>query len=154
MISSEQRYAQAAYSSMTEGLGTEEAAIFGSICHQFPAMVRLNGLRLAVIFYEAKAGYGEAVKSQTNSDGTAREQSTTEKKARSQAYSRFLKYMKRALELKDTESLSDLLKNDAGNGSSYRLLTRQALAASVWFKRYAEAILKVEATADQDGGGK
>lgn len=131
MISGEQRYAQAAYSSMTEGLSPNEAAVFGTICHHFPAMIRLNGLLLTAIFYEAQSSKNE------DSD-------------RSKAYKRYMKYMLQALEL-EVSQLSVYLKNPSCDSNCYRLLTRQALAASVWFKRYAEAILKVEAAGEPEG---
>ncbi|HUE00058.1 MAG TPA: type III-B CRISPR module-associated protein Cmr5 [Bryobacteraceae bacterium] len=35
--------------------------------------------------------------------------------------------------------------------SEYQRLTRDALACAQWFKRYAEAILKVEAGGDEEG---
>ncbi|MFC5703833.1 type III-B CRISPR module-associated protein Cmr5 [Cohnella faecalis] len=129
MISSEKRYAQAAYSSMTDGFDPKDAAVFGTICHQFPSMVRLNGLRLTAIFYDAKA-------------------SASDSSVRSKAYSRYCKYMEQALELQGVR-LSEFVNSPACDSIRYRLLSRQALAASIWFKRYAEAILKVDAEAQE-----
>ncbi|WP_310551502.1 type III-B CRISPR module-associated protein Cmr5 [Paenibacillus glufosinatiresistens] len=137
MISSEQRYAEAAFSAMKTDLtpNTPEANFFGSICHQFPAMVRLNGLRLTAIYYQAKAGTASLA------DGST---------ARNKAYERYLKYLGQALDIRNS-SLVQAANNDSSNASNYRMLTRQALAASVWFKRYAEAILRVEASSDPEG---
>ncbi|MBJ6363923.1 type III-B CRISPR module-associated protein Cmr5 [Paenibacillus sp. GCM10012307] len=81
---------------------------YGSLCHRFPSMVMLNGLRLTVTFFSSDKGMR----------------------------SQYLDDISRALNVNLRKQIPDEM-------DKYRLLTRQVLAASVWYKRYAEAILGV-----------
>jgi CRISPR-associated protein Cmr5 len=83
-------------------------------------MVLLNGLRLTVAFFHSKS---EKNKSLT-------------------AHGLYLRDLGEAL------GTSDLMRSLPGNSTEYRILTSNALKAAAWFKRYAEAVLKVEATSE------
>lgn len=128
MKSSEQHYAQTAYQAMNEKLQPETREIFGVICHHFPSMVRLNGLHLTVIYYESQAA-----------------SSKKEGSPKSEAYRHYLQYLNQALDLGNGDLVQEVNRK-AVDAKYYRMITRQALAASVWFKRYAEVILQVEAS--------
>ncbi|MBT2288284.1 type III-B CRISPR module-associated protein Cmr5 [Paenibacillus albidus] len=90
---------------------------YGRVCLLFPSMVQVNGLRLTVAFFESKG--------KNNSQSV---------------HLRFLNDLVAALDIKSFDD-----EFTTNNMTDYRDLTQRALQASVWFKRYAEAILKVEA---------
>ncbi len=137
---------------MTDGLDPQsaEANVFGTACHHFPAMVRLNGLRLTVAFYEAKAQAGAGALTGRSGNNAIEKAGEVNASARARAYQRYLRYMRQALVPEEAE-LGKAISSSACTEDQYRLLSRQALAASVWFKRYAEAILKAEPTAEAGG---
>lgn len=92
---------------------------YGRLCLTFPALIQVNGLSLTVAFYQSKAG----------GDPTS-------------CYGLFLKHLEDTIQ----HELWNNKKELGSNFTQYRTLTKKALAASVWYKRYAEAILKVDVT--------
>lgn len=90
-------------------LGEVEQQQYGSLCHRFPSMVMLNGLRLTVAFFSVDKGMRNT----------------------------FLHDLEQAL------GVENLAENMPERMDDYRDLTRRALAAAVWFKRYAEAVLGI-----------
>ncbi len=96
---------------------------YGGLCHSFPVMVRTCGLCQAVAFSKAKAGEG--------------------KEPGENAHSLLLKHVAEILSVQ-----GDLLQavRDA-SASDYMLYTRRILSAWVYFKRFAESILKVSSAA-------
>lgn len=109
MKSLDDGYAQAALDSVQRAADSGYGQAYGSLCHRFPAMVLLNGLRLAAAFYQA----------QTKG-----------------AHTQYIRDLGIAIGIQDWDKLPE-------NSMEYRNATRSALRAAVWFKRYAEAILKV-----------
>lgn len=101
----------------------ETQQIYGGLCHSFPVMVRTCGLCQAVAFSKAKAG--------------------EEKKPREKAHTLILEHVAKVLGVQ-----GDLLQvvRDAP-ASDYMLYTRRILSAWVYFKRFAESILKVSSAA-------
>ncbi|CQR53503.1 type III-B CRISPR module-associated protein Cmr5 [Paenibacillus riograndensis] len=89
---------------------------YGRLCLLFPSMVQVNGLRLTVAFFQSKG------------------------KSQKTLHQRYLQDLAAAVGSAAWET--GLSTNDM---MDYRDLTRHVLQAAVWFKRYAEAILKVEA---------
>ncbi|MCE3199215.1 type III-B CRISPR module-associated protein Cmr5 [Paenibacillus sonchi] len=89
---------------------------YGRLCLLFPSMVQVNGLRLTVAFFQSKG------------------------KSQKTLHQRYLQDL--AATVDSTTWETGLRTNDM---MDYRDLTRHVLQAAVWFKRYAEAILKVEA---------
>ncbi|WP_338709153.1 type III-B CRISPR module-associated protein Cmr5 [Paenibacillus amylolyticus] len=125
MISSQQKYAQVAYESVMmvkresdDKRNATFAQQYGQLCHRFPSLVITNGLRLATAFFEAKSG----------SDNSGR------------VYQVYLQDMKSAV--------GQELGGIGERNIEYLHLSRKVLQASVWFKRYTEAILKVEQGAE------
>lgn len=94
---------------------------YGRLCLLFPSMVQVNGLRLTVAFFQSKG------------------------KSQKTLHQRYLQDL--AATVGSTAWETGLRTNDM---MDYRDLTRHVLQAAVWFKRYAEAILKVEAADGQD----
>lgn len=89
---------------------------YGRLCHTFPNMVLMNGLRLTIAFFKSK--------SQT-------------KDGKPTMHGQYLNDLGNAL---GVNGLAESIPEEA---SEYRHLTVNALKASAWFKRYAEGILKV-----------
>lgn len=124
MKSAQHHYAQTAYEGIMEVKGKSEmgtnsafASQYGQLCHRFPSLVLTNGLRLAVAFFKAKGG-------------------------REKSGSAYLLYL---------QQIGQAVGHDFGadgkcalSQTEYLHLSRKVLGASVWFKRYAEAVLKVE----------
>lgn len=110
-------YAKQALQSVRNVQQMKFAKEYGRLCHQFPIMVLTNGLRLTVAFFVSK------------------------QKDEESPYTEYLKHIGLATGLDENWYKGDILN---GSMTEYRDLTRRMLAASVWFKRYAEAILKVD----------
>ncbi|MGG1311619.1 type III-B CRISPR module-associated protein Cmr5 [Cohnella laeviribosi] len=109
MKSLDHRYAEVAFECISSLHETSNQTVeYGRLCHTFPSMVLLNGLRLTVAFFQSK----------TN------------------VHQQYLNHLAKAIEKEDWD-----LPEDA---EEYRHLSRCALRASLWFKRYSEAILKVK----------
>ncbi|CAM4523197.1 MAG: type III-B CRISPR module-associated protein Cmr5 [Paenibacillus macerans] len=121
MNSYEHRYAEVAFrhiSSMDPD--SSDAAEYFRRSREFPSLLLQNGLRLTVAFYEAKSVSGE------DSESIVRK-----------AYADYLCHMAEALNRGELTSKS--LPKDSG---PYRYLSRRALHAATWFKRYSETLLR------------
>jgi CRISPR-associated protein Cmr5 len=119
-----QQYAQTIYAHVDgiRELERRDQKRYGAMCHRFPLIVRENGLAAAFGFLAAKGGTD--AKSPENLLLTH--------------YARVLGASNSAALRQTVITSSDL--------AEYRHLTRQTLAAAEWFKRYAEAVLKVDTT--------
>lgn len=125
MQSAQQRHAEAAYNGVNEVCGQVGVeAAYGQLCHRFPSLVMTNGLRLAFAFFKSKG--------ESSNPSVA------------QAYRLYLKNMGEAVNQDWQNS-----KNISSEGADYLFLSREVLSASVWFKRYAEAILNIEQGMDE-----
>jgi CRISPR-associated protein Cmr5 len=112
----------------------EDAKTYGSLCHQFPLMVLRSGLSHAVAFVWVKS---------KGKDDTP--------------YWQFLKHLS-ALTGEEKETPANFQQRiNSAELMEYQRLTRTILAASIWYKRFAESILGVKAgeeipeEIDQDG---
>lgn len=107
--------------------GAELRNIYGGLCHSFPVMVRTCGLCQALAFLKAKAG--------------------DEKDSRKRAHALLLKHVQQVLEVEN-----DVLdKVRSSSTTEYMLYTRRILTTWVYFKRFAESILKVSSSAGAGG---
>lgn len=105
--------------------------IYGGLCHSFPVMVRTCGLCQAIAFSQAKAA---------GDNDSSRNQ-------RQQAHALLLKHVAQVLGVQ-----GDLLASVRNaSASDYMLYTRRILSAWVYFKRFAESILKVSSAAPEGG---
>ncbi|MDA8137828.1 MAG: type III-B CRISPR module-associated protein Cmr5 [Desulfobacteraceae bacterium] len=127
MRSRSQIYAETIYAKVNSvsGIETGEKKRYGALCHRFAFIVRENGLAAAFGFLAAKGGpdAGSAEK-------------------------RLLGHFAEVLGAAGAAALQQMVSR-AGL-AEYRRLTRQTLAANEWFKRYAEAILKVGPTGEEE----
>lgn len=123
MQSTQQQYAEVAYNAISRESQNADKEQYGQLCHRFPSLVLTNGLRLAVTFFEAKG-----------------------KENKDSPYIRYLNDLEKAIKL---DSWKQALE---AQNSDYLYRSRQVLSASVWFKRYAEAILKVDQAMDKEAG--
>lgn len=96
---------------------------YGIICLNFPAYVHQCGLCQAVAFLQSKAD------AQNSSP-------------RKQAYHRFLEDLSQsALKMSGNQFAEHVRK---ANLIDYQKISREVMALTNWYKRYAEAVLKVE----------
>jgi CRISPR-associated protein Cmr5 len=123
MKSRAQRYSSTAFSqielfagNLTDDQRETAKKKYGSMAHKFPVLVRTAGLAQAVAFVEARG----------NDDQRA-----------------LMNHLAITVGKTDRKALYEATRN-AGL-LEYMLLTRQVLEASVWFKRFAESVLDVQA---------
>jgi CRISPR-associated protein Cmr5 len=123
-----QQDAQAIYlqvSRVPQNLGKQ----YGALCHRFPVLVLRSGLAQAIGFLRAKAKANNGLGESAHGLLLAHLAGHLGQNAEAQAFQ----------ERVNTASLDE-----------YRRLTRAALAAAVWYKRYAESVLGVDATATEE----
>ncbi|GAA5531114.1 type III-B CRISPR module-associated protein Cmr5 [Herpetosiphon gulosus] len=115
----EQRYATKVYEKANVyGEKTkEERTRYGNLAFSLPIMIHSAGLVQALHF------------------------ASTRKKAEQK---QFLQDLAEILEFKNTQELLD--KSRTAQITEYMRLTRQTLAVLVWFKRFAQSILELEAS--------
>ncbi len=125
MLTRDQRYAVEAHKHVS-AVKKEDQRSYGAMAHKLPILIRTAGLAQALTFVEARG-----LKSQTQ---LLTDLASTLGKAS-----------------------GGVLLEQARNSelSAYMLLTQQVLAALLWYKRFAQSILGVEASEDsqssQDG---
>jgi CRISPR-associated protein Cmr5 len=105
--------------------------IYGSLCHKLPVLVMANGLAQTIAFVEAKA----------KAPATA----PVPDKARARAYWRLRAQLADALGWQPAELGHRIRTAPLGQ---YIHATRTILAAWVYYKRFAESILDVQADVD------
>jgi len=97
---------------------------YGALCHQVPIMILQNGLMQAMGFLKGK-GEDDPEKPETI----------------------LLTHIAKQLTGKSADDF--LQKLHQCNVTDYQFLTRQALESAIWYKRYAESILKVQSGDDE-----
>ncbi|OMF34773.1 type III-B CRISPR module-associated protein Cmr5 [Paenibacillus peoriae] len=117
-------YAEKALHSIRQIESSSSAKEYGRLCQLFPSMLLVNGLRLTVAFFRSKASNDQPSN-----------------------HERYLSDMGAALGISNWENE---LSSHGMTMTEYRNLSQRALKAAVWFKRYAEAILRVEASDSMD----
>lgn len=117
MKSLDYRYADAALQCIKEVEQKELPfkELYKGLCRQFPSMVRLNGLRLTVAFFEGKTKQQNQISAE--------------------AYQQYLEGIGQVLKM------NDWIKDIPEDGKDYRRMTEQILRVSLWFKRYAEVFI-------------
>lgn len=115
----EQRYATKVFekANVYSDKSKEERTRYGNLAFALPIMIRSAGLVQALHF------------------------ASTRKKAEQK---QFLQDLAEILEFKNTQELLD--KSRTAQITEYMRLTRQTLAVLVWFKRFAQSILDLEAS--------
>lgn len=103
-------------------VGEDERKKYGSLAHRLPVLIRTAGLAQALAFVDARhRGAGE----------------------------RLLEDIAAVVQLEKKEKL--LERSRKAELAEYMRLTHNVLAALVWYKRFAQSVLGVEAGADEEG---
>ncbi|GIX07837.1 MAG: CRISPR system Cmr subunit Cmr5 [Candidatus Poribacteria bacterium] len=126
MQTRDQLYAQTVYAQVSQMAGEEipksDRNAYGSMAHRLPALIRSAGLAQALAFVEARG---------------------------KEPHKRLLDHLAQTL---GEGSRSDLLERSRrAELPEYLDLTRRALAALNWYKRFAQSILEVESGIDDSG---
>jgi CRISPR-associated protein Cmr5 len=144
-----QKYSRLAYEHISQldqdnELNDVQKKLYSSICHDFPIMVLRSGLAQAVAFLSIKA---ESDKSNDKSTGKKAENLKSKNKF---AYEEFLKHLS-SITGHENETYDNfqqrIQKMELGE---YQRTTRTILNAAIWYKRFAESLLKVRAVESVD----
>lgn len=120
MQTRDQRYANSAYEYVQNVKRDEKEKykVYGSLAHKLPILIHHAGLAQALAFVDARIDKNIA--------------------------QRFLNDLAATVEQGDRETLLKYARE--AHLSEYMLLTQQVLAALLWYKRFAQSILQVEAS--------
>ena len=120
----EQRYADAVYKKVDSfaARSEEDRKKYGSMAHTLPVLVRTAGLAQSLAFVEAR-----------HKDNSPQ--------------LHLLQHLNEVVGKGDLVSLSR-----SASVSEYMYLTNEVLAALLWFKRYAQSVLNVEASDEAKEG--
>lgn len=122
MKTREQRYADSAFRKVSEEIGTKERAYqkkYGSMAHKLPVLIRSAGLAQALQFVESR--------------GSSEQKVLLEHLASTVGY---------------TSKPELLSKSRSEDLNGYIHLTEKVLGALLWYKRFSQSILNVEAGED------
>lgn len=133
METRDQKYARDAFKHVTAIKEQKaEASRYGSMAHKLPTLIHTSGLIQALTFVDARHKEGSGP-------------------------SRLLEDLSKTI-LGEHGTKERLLSDARGEGSSdlktYIYQTKQVLAALLWYKRYAQSVLGVEAGQDEDREGE
>jgi len=127
-----QQYSQTVYRQISKlELPEDKTKVYGSLCHNFPLMILRSGLSQAVAFVLTKTKLSESEPSKPHIFFLENLAELTEINLNLQANEKKV--------IKFQEKINTLELND------YMRITRHILAASIWYKRFAESILGVKA---------
>ncbi len=132
METRDQKYARDAFTRVNAIKDQKaEASRYGAMAHKLPMLIHTSGLIQALTFVDArhKEASGPSRLMDDLSKTVLGENGTREK------------------------LLNEARGEGSGNLKAYIYLTRQILAALLWYKRYAQSILGVEAGQDEDREG-
>lgn len=125
-----QVWAQSAYERVIAHKDESWADDYGSFARSFPALIHTCGLAQAIAFAQAK--------------GVERGESQDQEGGRALALGRFTADLAAVLGQHNAAQLAALSRQEPV--SSYLRLSRDALGASVWLKRYVEALFAKKKT--------
>lgn len=128
MPTQSQQYARTIYQQIhaIQGRNNDFCKDYGRLCNRFPSLVLHNGLAQTLGFLTAKAG------------GNVRS-----------AEGVFLGQLAEILHQPPNQLLDGVINAPLPD---YRRLTRQALAAAIWYKRFAQSVLGIDATGERLAG--
>jgi CRISPR-associated protein Cmr5 len=128
MLTYDQKYAQKAYEHVTaikDGKDEKAKKSYGSMSHKLPILIYKAGLVQALTFVEAR---GKEVQKQLLDD------------------------LAKSIDAENKVNLLQLARG--AKLSEYIYLTQQVLAALLWYKRFAQSILGIDASDVDDEEGK
>jgi len=134
--SRDQAYALQVYDRVEKLLGRNrtEQKQYGSMSHKLPVLIRSAGLSQALAFVAATSKRGKEAK-----DGAP---------AKGSPHRQLLDDLAQSLNLKDADTL--LTESRRAPLDEYIFLTQNALAALLWYKRFAQSVLDVESSDEPD----
>lgn len=115
----QQQLAETAYQDVTAVKGKDEAyrKKYATMAHKLPILIHTAGLAQAVAFVQARG---------------------------SDAQTELLDQVSRAIDLSSIKNGDDMARESRNAPlATYMLLTRRAMAALLWYKRFVESILKI-----------
>lgn len=126
MQTRDQRYATIAYGYVQKVKedGEKKYKVYGSLAHKLPILIHHAGLAQALAFVDTRIDESIA--------------------------QRFLNNLAATVEQGDRNTLLKYARE--AHLSEYMLLTQQVLAALLWYKRFAQSILQVEASDEEAEG--
>lgn len=123
MQTRDQKYAARVYDKVSKVLKDERDS-YGSMAHKLPVLIRSAGLVQALAFVDARG---------------------------KEAHKHLLRDLAETVDQKDIQAL--LARARQAPLSEYMRLTQQVIAALLWYKRFAQSVLGVDAsTSNTDGG--
>jgi CRISPR-associated protein Cmr5 len=109
---------------LVSGVGQDEKQKYGTMAHKLPVLIHTAGLAQALAFVEAR---------------------------QDPAQLKLLDHLAATLGIEAITNRQQLAQKSREESLPvYMLLTRRALQALVWYKRFAESILNVDARADAE----
>ena len=134
--SRDQAYAAQVYGQIETLLGRsrKEQKQYGSMSHKLPVLIRSAGLAQALAFVAATAKRGKE-----GQDGAPAKWSPQRK---------LLDDLAQSLNLENADKL--LTESRSASLDEYMFLTQNALAALLWYKRFAQSVLDVESGDEAD----
>ena len=104
---------------------------YATAVHRFPFLIRQNGLQQTLAFYAGKA---EAKKENDQNTGSTAE-------------GHFFNHILKTLKLSNSGDRVEILKKLAkAELESYMHSTRRCLEVAIWYRRFVESVLKIDAT--------
>jgi CRISPR-associated protein Cmr5 len=121
MQTRDQKYAVDVYKRVSQ-VEEKNRNSYGSMAHKLPILIRTAGLVQALAFVESKAKNNTALKQLLN-------------------------------DLSETVDKPGILTEAARTAplSEYMLLTQQTMAALLWYKRFAQSVLGIQAGDEEEG---
>jgi CRISPR-associated protein Cmr5 len=120
----DQKYSASAYKQVLSIKGEEEYKKYGAMAHKLPILIHTAGLAQALEFVHSR---GEPIQKC------------------------LLEHLARTIGQGDTDTLLQTVSSVPLSG--YIRLTRQILAALLWYKRFAQSILEVDVTESRGEDG-
>lgn len=119
MQTRDQRYAMSAYDRVLAVQGKPGYERYGSLAHTLPVLIHRAGLAQALTFVDARIKEGDIAR-------------------------QILGDIAETIDLENARTLLERARR--AHLSEYMLLTQQVLAALLWYKRFAQSLLQIEAS--------
>lgn len=128
MLTREQKYAADIFEKLSKIQKNEREKVnakkYGAMAHQLPILIRRSGLAQALHFVDSRKG-------------------DTENLSKDRSLQQLLDDLAQTVELKDGNALVAHARN--ATLSEYMRLTQRVMAALLWYKRFAQSLLDIDA---------
>ncbi len=125
----DKQYAETIYNQVKTLAGSDEKdqKLYGSMAHKLPVLIRTSGLAQALAFVDAKA---------------------KDKEGQPSPLRKLLDHLGQTLGATNGKQFCE--QSRTASLSEYLYLTHHAMAALLWYKRFAQSVLNVDPTDDTD----